>query len=483
MHAIYAIIPCVTRKRRGFCMAGKKYFADRDFYKKVLAISVPIIIQNSFTHLVSLLDNVMVGTIGTEAMSGVSIVNEFLFIFNLFIFGAVSSAGLFTAQYHGTGDVIGVRHTFRFKIITNLIAAAIGILAFSIFSETLISTFLHESTSSGDLALTMTYGKEYLGVMLIGLVPYSIAQAYASTSRETGDAKLPMIASVTAVLTNLVLNAILIFGLFGLPALGVVGAAIATVISRFVELSVLIVGMYSHKDKYPFVKDAFSSLYIPPVLVRSIALKGLPIMLNELLWAASVTARNTCYATRGLDVVASLNISTTIGNLFSVAYMAIGAAIAIIVGNQLGAGEIEEAKESAKKINAFALVAASVMAVALAALSPVFPLMYNTSSEVRAYATYFIIIRAIIMPIQSVSHSMYYTIRSGGRVFVTMLFDSVFMWTIAYPLALGISLTQLGIQWFFPISQAAEIIKVVIGAVMIRRIDWARRIVPESQNA
>ena len=437
-----------------------------------------MMIQNGVTNLVSLIDNVMVGAVGTEAMSGVSIINQFLFVFNLLIFGAVSAAGLFTAQYHGMGDIGGVRNTFRLKLIINLIAttAAIGFLI--VAQDNLIGIFLHESESTGDLALTLGHAKDYLAIMLIGLAPCAITQVYASTMRETGDTRLPMIASTCAVFVNLVLNAVLIFGLFGLPALGVKGAAIATVISRFAELLILMVSAHVKTEKYVFAKGVYKSFRIPGTLVKNTIIKGLPIMLNELLWAAAMTARNGCYATRGLDVVAALNITTTITNLFSVIYMSIGSAIAIIVGNQLGAGEIDRAKDTARKMLVFSLAASVCMGALLSAISPIFPLIYNTTSDVRGIATYAILISAVTMPLQSFAHSSYFTIRSGGRVFVTLLFDSVFVWVVTYPLAFALStFTGMNIYLLYALCQGAEVIKVIFGAVLLKKIDWAKRIV------
>ena len=157
----------------------KKYIGDKNFYKRVLAIAIPIMIQTGITNFVSLLDNIMVGRLGTEAMSGVSIVNQFIFIFNLLIFGAVSAAGIFTAQYHGNNDTEGERYTFRFKFLMNVIAAIIGIIAFMAFDDELISLFLHSGSAEGDLALTLECGKSYLKIMLIGLIPYALSQVYA----------------------------------------------------------------------------------------------------------------------------------------------------------------------------------------------------------------------------------------------------------------------------------------------------------------
>ena len=466
--------------KKGFL---NKYVGSREFYRHVLAISVPMMIQNGITNLVSLLDNIMVGAVGTEAMSGVSIVNQFLFIFMLLVFGAVSAAGIFTAQYHGMNDTDGVRSTFRFKLIINLAAGVLGTAFFAVFADTLINSFLHDSASEGDLALTFEYGKAYLAVMLVGLIPYSLSQVYASTMRETGDTKTPMVASTVAVLVNLVGNNLLIFGLFGLPALGIVGAAIATVISRFVELGILVVHTHKNPDKYPFIRGAYRSFKIPAALSRQIILKGLPIMLNELLWAAAITARNGCYATRGLDVVAAINIAVTIGNIFNVIYMSIVSSIDIIVGNQLGAGKIDEAKDSARKMLVFSVCASLIMAALLSCISPIFPLLYNTSESVRHIATYLILVLALVMPLQAFAHSSYFTIRSGGKVLVTLLFDSVFMWAIAYPIAFSLSrFTDMDIYSLFLLCQSAEVIKTIFGLILLKKVDWARQVVTKTEQ-
>ena len=179
---------------------------DRAFYKRVLSIAVPIMIQNGITNFVNMLDNVMVGQLGTEAMSAVSIVNNLMFVFNLTVFGAISSAGIFTAQYHGLGDRNGIRNTFRFKLIIIAVTGIIGIIVFIAGGDMLINMFLHDSESAGDLALTLNYAKTYLAIMLIGLFPYAISQAYASTLRETEQTVVPMVASIAAVATNFVFN-------------------------------------------------------------------------------------------------------------------------------------------------------------------------------------------------------------------------------------------------------------------------------------
>lgn len=458
----------------------KKFIGDRAFYRKVLAVAVPIMVQSGITNLVNLLDNIMVGRLGTEPMSGVSIVNQFIFIFNLLIFGAISAAGIFTAQYHGLGDTEGERYTFRFKFLINILAALLAIGVFLLFDDALISLFLHSGNSDGDLAATLFYGKQYLLIMLIGLIPYAISQVYASTMRETEQTIVPMIASIVAVAVNFVLNLVLIFGLLGLPALGVRGAAIATVISRFAELAVLVIWGHTHKEKCLYLERAFRSFRIPRKLFGQIAVKGLPLMANEVFWAIAITLRNQCYSTRGLEVVAAQNINSTILNLFNVIYMAIGCSISIIVGNQLGAGKFEEAKDSDRKLLAFSVTCAVGLGVLLVSFSHLFPLLYNTTETVRSLAAYMMMVSAVAMPFCAFAHSAYFTLRSGGKVIVTLLFDSVFMWTVVLPISAAMAyFTGVSIYLLFAIAQGTEIIKVIFGAILLRRGTWARQLVAD----
>ena len=232
-----------------------RLIGDRIFYKRVLLVAVPIMIQNGITNFVSMLDNIMVGQIGTEPMSGVAIVNQFMFVFFICLIGATAGAGIMGAQYYGSGNNDGVRNAFRFKLLSCLAITAVCMIVLMNFGDSLISAFLHEGEGGGDLAETLRYGKQYMKVMYIGMVPFALTQAYASTLRETGQTVVPMAAGIAAVCVNLFFNYVLIFGKFGAPALGVVGAALATTLSRFVELT--LVAGWTHKNalKNPFAAE------------------------------------------------------------------------------------------------------------------------------------------------------------------------------------------------------------------------------------
>lgn len=458
----------------------KKYLGDKKFYKMVLAVAIPIMIQNGITNFVSLLDNIMVGQIGTEQMSGVAIVNQLVFVFNLCIFGVVSGIGIFGAQFWGKKDYQGVRETFRFKMMSCIVIGLGAILLLRFFSTELISLFLHEGGSSGDIVKTLEYGKEYLAVILIGLIPFSINQVYSSTLRETGETMLQMKAGIAAVTVNMMFNYVLIFGKLGMPVLGARGAAIATVMARFVECIIIVSYTHKHKKKYIFIEDAYSSMKVSGILIKHIIIKGTPLMCNELLWAAGMSIMTQCYSLRGLAVVASINIANTISNLFSVVYISMGSAVSIIIGQLLGADKMEEAKDTDRKLIFFSVTSCAVIAIFMIILAPAFPAIYNTTDEVKALAANFIIVLALSMPLLAFTNAAYFTLRSGGKTVVTFLFDSVFVWLCSIPTAFVLSrYTSINIVWVYFICQMLEFIKCTIGFVLVRSGVWIENIVVE----
>ncbi len=456
----------------------KKFIGDKAFYKRVFLLTLPIMLQNGVTNLVSMLDNIMIGKVGTVEMTGVAVSNQLLFVFNLCIFGAVSGAGIFVAQFFGSGDEEGVRQTFRFKLIFGAVLCAVGIGIFLLFGDSLIGSYLKGEGSVNDIAASMHHAKSYLLIMLVGLVPYTVVQCYSSTLREIYRAFPPMVAGVAAVLINLFLNYILIYGNLGAPALGVEGAAIATVTSRFAELLIIVVWTKAKRDLAPFAKGAFSSFYVPKALVASIMKKGFPLMINEALWAAGIALLNQCYSIRGLDVVSAVNIQATFFNVFSVAFMAVGVAAGIILGQLLGAGAHEEARDTAWKLIAFSVVISIFFGVIYFIAASFIPEIYNTTKEIRALSRAFMMITAIAMPLDAFAHASYFTLRSGGKIFITFLFDCCFVWFVSVPLAFILSrYTAMPIITLFAICQFANIIKVILGLVFVKKGIWIRNIV------
>ena len=456
----------------------ERMFGDRDFYAQVVAVVVPIIIQNTVSNVVSLLDNVMVGRVGTLQMSAVAIVNQLLFVFNLCIFGGLAGAGIFATQYAGAHDDKGVRDCFRVKWMIALSMLACALVVLIAFPKRLIGMYLAQETAQADAAATLGFGMDYLTVMLWGLLPFGVSQVYASTLREVGETRLPMFASVAAILVNLVFNYFLIFGKCGFPELGVTGAAIATVLSRYVETAVIMVYTHMKSHHFGFIRGAYRSLRVPKPLIISILRRGTPLLVNEFLWSSGMAVLLQCYSVRGLDVVAACNIATTVSNLFKVVFLSMGNAVAIMVGQALGANDIERAKNCTWRLMTLSVGSNLIMATLLALFAPAIPNIYNTEPHVRQIATQLIYVVAVMMPAYSFSHCCYFTLRSGGKTIITFLFDSVFTWCVNVPAAWLLAYkTGLGIVPLYFGVQALEMVKVVVGFVLVKKGVWIHNIV------
>lgn len=456
----------------------KRYLGDRTFYRRVLGVAVPIIIQNGITNFVSLLDNIMVGQVGTIPMSGVSIVNGLMFVFNLCIFGASSGAGIFTAQFYGSRDDGGVRNTFRFKFLICTTIAVLGILLFLSGGPALIGLYLTGEGDAAAAAGALAYGLEYLHMMLWGFLPFALTNVYASTLRETGETAVPMMGGIAAVLVNLCLNYVLIFGHFGAPEMGVSGAALATVISRYVELVIVAGWTHLHHTRNPYIVGAYRSLYIPGKLLKAIIIKGMPLLINEFLWSSGMATLNQCYSTCGLDVVPAMNISSTLYNLGSVVFLSMGNAVGILMGQMLGAGNPESVvRDANRKLIAVSVASGVVFGGLIASVSGLFPQIYNTTDSVRLLAAQLICVSAVMMPFNSYTNATYFTLRSGGQTMVTFLFDSCFVWICCVPLAFCLSrFAQLPILPLFAICQAMDLIKCLIGAFMLKQGKWIQNL-------
>ena len=461
----------------------EKYIGTKDFYRYVCSIAVPMILQNLITNFVSMLDNIMVGQVGTAEMSAVSIVNQFMFVFNLTVFGGISGASIFGTQYFGKGDAKGQKYTFRFRLYLVLVLMAIGFFIFTTFDTQLLRLFLSGDDAPRLVEATLGYGKTYLSIMLLGLVPFGIGQAYASVVRECGETRIPMYGSIAAIGVNLVLDYGLIFGNLGMPKLGVAGAAIATVIAKYVEAAVVIIWAHTHKEKNPYIVGLYKGFSIPAELTKKIVVKGMPLLINEFLWSFGMSVIAQCYSVCGIEVVAARNIASTLSNLFNVIFIQLGGSIGIIVGAKLGAGKFEEAKDYAGKLNFFSVASTALVALIMIPVAYLFPSIYKTEDTIKALATYFIVVSALAMPIWSYTNACYFTLRSGGKTGITFLFDFLFTWVVMIPLAFVLThFTDMDIHLLFVCVTFSEAIKVVIGHYMVKSGIWIQNIVNEIET-
>ena len=444
-------------------------------------LAVPMMIQSGITNAVGLVDNVMVGRLGTEAFTAVSIIGQLIFVFNLAIFGGMSGPGIYGAQYYGQNNLEGFRATVRIKHWISLFVLLVGLFVFIFGNEFLINLYLKGESADIDPIETMRLAKEYLAIMLWGLPFFAITQVYAGSLRETGNSVKPMVAGVVSVVVDVAGNYLLIYGKFGFPRLEVKGAALATVLARIVEAAVIIIWTFrARKTKHQFLVGLYRTMLIPKESAAGILKKGLPIFFNELLWAGGIAILTQCYSHRSLDVVAGLNISNALCNLLNVVFVSLGSAVGILVGQTLGASKYDDAKKEAFSLMWFTGGVSALLTIILIAISGVFPNAYDTTDTVRDYAKYFIIITALFFPVQGFLNSLYFTLRSGGKTLVTFLFDSVFSWVCSVPAAfLLCNFTALNILTVYAIIQALDLIKVTIGYILIRKGVWISNIVEQ----
>lgn len=457
----------------------RSLIGDKAFYRRVLMVALPIIFQNLITNLVSLVDNIMVGQLSTGQISAVTIANNnLLFIFNLCLFGGAAGAGIFTTQFYGSQDMEGIRHTFRFKMLICLVLTVLGAGVFFFFSDPLIGMYLQGDGDAAVAAETLYYGRKYLYIMLLGLLPFALTNAYASTLRECGYPSVPMVAGLIAMGANLIGNYILIFGKFGAPQMGVAGAAVSTVIARYVEMAIVIAWTHMNPKKNPYVVGLYRSFYIPADVLKAVAIKGLPLLLNEGLWSSGMAVLNQSYSVCGLDVVPALSIAITITNLTAVVFRSLGNTVGILMGQMMGAGRSkEEIKDHNNKMTALCVFCGVVFGLFTILISKWFPSIYNTTDSVRSLATFMIIVWSAFMPLQAYFFPVYFTLRAGGKTMVTFFFDCGTVWTLCIPVVYILChFTPLTIFPIFIACQFIDLIKAVIGFFLMKSGSWIQNL-------
>lgn len=461
-----------------------KEVSKKDFYMHALRIAMPMILQALITNAVSMVDNVMIGKVGTAQMSGVSIANQLFFVFNITVFGGISGPSIFGTQFFGKKDSEGQKYTVRFRVYLAALLVVIGAVIGLLYGPELIGLYISADDSPALAKATLEHGVSYLNIMLLSLVPFGIGQAYSSVVRECGQTQIPMIGSFSAIGVNVILDYCLIFGKFGFPRMGVEGAAIATVIAKVVEAAVVVAWAHLNPAKNPYIVGLYKGVYMPIGLVKQMIVKGTPLLINEFLWSMGMSVVAQCYSVRGIEVVAARNIASTLVNLFSVVFIQFGSAIGIIVGIELGAGLLEQAKVTAKKLRVFSVFITAVFAILMIPFAYIFPELYNVEDSIKSLSSYYIILQAIAMPIWSYTNACYFVLRCGGKTLVTFLFDFIFTWFFMIPIAFFLTrYSDMEIRKLLAIVTYSEVIKVIVGYFLVRSGIWVNNIVGNNEKA
>ena len=450
-----------------------KLFGDKTFYRSVLKIALPIMIQNMVTNSVGLINNLTVGQLGTESLAGVAIANTLISIFYLCIFGAVSATGIFGAQFSGKRDHNGQRYVFRLMIILTVAFGVLWVLIFVLFGKPMIRMFLHDGGDGSDLNLTLREAYRYLCVMSIGFLPYGVSSAYSEALRENNRTRVPMTASVVALVLSLGLNLLLV------PLFGVVGAALASSVSRFAECGVNAWWTHHYPEEMPFVYVVYDTLTVPGELARTVLVRGAPLILSETLWQVADTVITQSYSYFGVSAIAAINMATTIASLINTAFFSMGVAIGIILGNILGTGDMKKARETDTKLLTLSFLIGCAVGVVLIGVGAVVPGLYtNQTEEVRQLARLLIWCEGAGSPFRAFGNGCYYTIRSGGNTVMTFLFDCGCIWLLNTVTAYTLThFTSLDVVTVYFCVKMVEGIKCLIGLFLVSRGSWLTNIV------
>lgn len=447
----------------------KKTLQDKDLMKQCLTIAIPLMLQQLIVASVNLIDNLMVGELGDVAVSAVSSANRYYSIAQMAINAIVVSSIIFLSQYNGADDREHMRQSFRFSIISSYLFVFIFFF-FALFKSDFIIKFI---INDKDIIQS---GSDYLKIACFSYLPLGISFPISNAMRSTGDTKRPLFVSMISVVLNIIFDYCLIFGHLGFEPLGVKGAAIATIIVRFIEMFIYLLCI--KKGEYHF-KTRINDLFrIEKDLIAKIIVKAIPLLINELLWSIGMTTTIKFYSYRGAVVNTAYSISATVADLFFILFAGMASATTVIVGTKLGANKIEEAKDSAYKLLCFSVYLSLIVAVLMSSFTLVVPYLYSkVSKESLDLANQFLIVMSIFFILYMFNTQTYFILRTGGDTRNTMFMDSGFMWAFNIPLVYILAYhTNIPVLYVYAIGQSTDILKSIIAYRMIRKEKWARNL-------
>jgi len=432
------------------------FFSDREYYSRMVSVAVPIALQSFVVSALNMVSSLMIGQLGETAVAAVGLANQIFFLFTLVLFGVNSGAAMFTAQLYGKGDIRNIRRVLGLAIILGQAVALIFLIIAVVFPQVAIGVY------SKDPAV-IALGGDFLRVFGWSYLFVAITLSFSAILRSIGDVRTPLIVSLSALSLNALLSYCLIFGKFGLPMLGVRGAAVSILIARIVECGAIIGLTYGHRSPIAARLSEMFTLDLP--FAQRVLKPVLPVALNELLWSLGITAYNVVYARIGTESIAAMNITSTIDNLALVIFIGIANACAILVGNRIGAGEEQKAFDYAGRSLSLGVIGALVMGGAILAGYPYILALYKVSPQVIDYAQHVLIIVAFLLWVRVSNLILFVGIfRSGGDTRFGLLLDAGSIWAVGVPLALlGAFVFHLPLQWVYLMIMADEVFKWVVG--------------------
>jgi len=448
----------------------KELFYDKKFYKMVLFLALPIILQNLIASSVNMLDTLMIGRVGEVELAAVGIANQFYFIFSLFIMGISSGCAVFIAQLWGKGDKNNIQKGLGIGIISSVLITSVFNLVGVLFPEKIISIFNIDPQ-------VIKIGASYLKIVCFSYIFTAISFNYAAALRSVENTVLPMLASFLGLVVNGVLNTVLIFGLLGFPAMGVRGAAIATIIARGSECALLVLYTYTSKNILAAkAKDLFN---ITRELTKSVFVTMIPVLLNEACWGLGNLTYAVIYGRIGTQATASIQICTTIFNLFMIITFGLANVAVVVIGKEIGAGREKRGLLYARRLCVISLITGVILAVVLAITSPIVLTVFKVSEEVLRNSLRILYVYSALMPLRVFTVILVVGIlRGGGDAKYGAIVQGITLWGIGIPLSfVAAFILHLPIYLVVSVTAAEEIVKCIIVVRRYRSNKWINNIV------
>jgi len=448
----------------------KNIAQDKKFIRKTIAITIPIALQALLNTSLNLVDTVMIGSLGQKSIAAVGLANKVFFVFTLLLFGIVSGSSILTAQYFGKRDIKNIRKVLGMSLSMGLIGSLIFVIPSLICPEVVMSIF---TPNEG----TIKIGAAYLAIVAISYPLTAITNVYVALLRGVNQVKAPVIITLISILIKVVLNYILIFGHLGMPALGVQGEAIATLIARTVECTCILSIVYFQKGPAAAkLKELFA---FDKIFVKLYFVTVSPVIINEFMWGLGVTMYSMVYGRMGDEAVAAITITQIVEQIITVIFQGISAATAVILGNELGANKLEEAKTHAKYFIILQFISALIMMMICFVIRNPLINLFNVSDTVGANISNCLIVFIIYLPFKVFNWvNIVGILRSGGDTKVALMLDISGVWCVGIPLAyLGGILLQVPIYLVYAMVALEEVYKFILGFRRYKQKVWLKNLV------
>ena len=446
---------------------------DKLFYKTLVMLCIPIIIQNLISTLVNMVDTVMVGSLGEVSVASIGIANQYFFLFNMALSGIIGGAGIFMAQFYGKGDKDSIKKITGLSVIAALILGLLFFMLAVFFPNVIIHFFSHDP-------LVVKEARSYFLVIGFCYPIMAISYIFSMGSRSVRNPKLGMICSSIALVVNIILNYCLIFGNLGLPALGVKGAALATVIARIVEFILIISYVYFIKKDYILKFNLKDFKLIDKDFINTFISKTLPVFINDTTWAIGTILYSVAYSQAGTSAIAASQIATSTGNFFIITSVCIGIGASIMLGNELGADRIDTAIIYAKKFSKLVVIVGLICGGLLILNIPILLKMFSVSSDLAPDITKIFFIMGIMLALRAFNTLIVIGIlRSGGDTKYSLYLELGCMWFASIPLTFVAAFKGAPIYILVLLSYSEEIVKFIFGVPRALSKKWANNIVKE----